>query len=132
MDLFSLQTDFTSLKQDTQNSKLEGALKIIVNMILDALPASIGQIFLANILSLLEDLTKKTDNKIDDIIVHALCNKARQILNLPEETESFNSNVSQYIKSNIDKYTPEIDFGTTDTMKAMKDDLSNSDLKRFL
>ena len=124
MDLMSLETTkFHELKNSEQNDKLESSLKLVVNLVLDALPARMGQLFIAKALDWLEGLAKKTNNKIDDIIVHALCNKAREILNIPEHPEDFSSELSQSIKSNMDKYTSEIDFGKTDTIKAIKEDI---------
>lgn len=126
MNIMSLHTEFNTLKESTQNSKLESALKLVVNMILDALTPKLAQLFIGKLLDSLEEISKKTDNKVDDIIIHALCNKARQILNIEEVPENFDKMTSEFIKSGIDEYTPEINFGTTDTMQALRDDIDSA------
>ena len=138
MDIMSLQTtdsSFEKLTDNTKNGMLEGALKIVVNIILDSLTPELARKFILISLSKLEEITQNTENKFDDIIVRALCNKVRQILISPEVNNGDSDsvkNVVNFVQTDVDKYLNEIDFGKTDVMKALSTNVKNAFEKKEL
>lgn len=127
MDIMSLNTTseyFSDLDEKVKNTKVEGALKVVVNMILDSLTPELARSFLLICLDKLEEIVKKTDNKVDDIVVGSLCNKARELLGARELKEQVTEEVSEFIKDKADDYFKEIDFGKTDVIKSLSEDVS--------
>lgn len=93
-------------------SKLEKSLAYIVNLILDSLTPELAKSFILSILDKLEDLVKKTDNKIDDIIIISLCNKIRKLLDSEKETLPIEN---QSLEFEINENTKSLAFETDNT-----------------
>ena len=104
-------SEFKESNTSSSDSNINKGLKMILGLILDSLTPELCRQLGLKLLEVLEDLAKKTDNKVDDMIVASFTNKIRELLG-DTENHSYvtdNSDIKNMLSEKMDELSDEID-----------------------
>lgn len=76
------QDKLDNLPKITNIENANSGVKLFIGMILDCLTPELCRVFILSVLDCLDQLVKKTDNKVDDVVVNAITTKIRSLLNV--------------------------------------------------
>lgn len=137
-ELSSLNLDSTDIISsiDSTPSVLDDknvnkSLKMIMGLILNSLTPALCKQLSLKMLDVIEDLVKKTDTKVDDMIIGAFVNKIRELLNEEPNTDCIidNDEINNMITDKIEDLSNVLDNNIQTTLNisdpsTMFDDIS--------
>lgn len=115
LDLNINVTEFKEVQPNKSNvlddSNVNKSLKMIMGLILNSLTPALCRQLCLKLLETVEELVKKTDTKVDDMIIGTFANKIRELLN-DEENSTFitdNDEIKTMLSDKVSELSDEID-----------------------